>query len=322
MISNDPADIAVDITSLEIASLYIQRASTISSNATIGSIFRLHDLCSPSGYEPFPPEELPLLPPQEASESPDGSVNPNTLAILSVLSEGGEEQENCLPTPCKDNSNNCQPDLVFQSETNYIEHLGNVQQAFIIVSNTSETDNNTIEDIASLQHCSMMEAQPISVSAEDFIPEPINEHALIKMKNISIKQTWIDKSIAEMESLLKENTFSLDIMPDANEAITPTRFVYKAKLKSDGSLEKCKARLVVRGDLQAEIPGEGWSPTAPFRLLRRLLAESARTARTIKQLGFISAFVQASVKERLFVKLPICLKDHFPPTMTKYFGRP
>ena len=55
------------------------------------------------------------------------------------------------------------------------------------------------------------------------------------MKNISIKQTWIDKSITEMESLLKENTFSLDIMPDANEAITPTRFVYKAKLKSDGS---------------------------------------------------------------------------------------
>ena len=104
------------------------------------------------------------------------------------------------------NSNyNCQPDLVFQSETNYIEHLGNVQQAFLIVSNTNKTDNNTIEDIASLQHCLMVEAQPISISAEDLIPEPINEHALIKMKNISIKQIWLDRSIAE--SLLKENIF-------------------------------------------------------------------------------------------------------------------
>ena len=90
--------------------------------------------------------------------------------------------------------NNCKPDLVFKSETNYIEHLGNVQQAFLIVSNTTETDNNSIEEFASLQHCLMVEAQPISISAEDFIPEPI--HALIKMKNISIKQTWIDKSIA------------------------------------------------------------------------------------------------------------------------------
>ena len=59
-----------------------------------------------------------------------------------------------------------------------------------------------------------------------------------------------------------------------------------------------------------------------FRLLRRLLAESARTARTIKQLDFTSAFVQASVKQRLFVKIPICLNDYFPPTMTNYFGRP
>ena len=93
---------------------------------------------------------------------------------------------------------NCQPDLVFQSETNYIDHLSNVQQAFLIVSNTAEQDDNNIEDIASLEHCLMVEAQPISISAEDFIPEPINEHALIKMKNISIKQTWIDRSIAEM----------------------------------------------------------------------------------------------------------------------------
>ena len=69
------------------------------------------------------------------------------------------------------------------------------------------------------------------------------------MNNISVKQTWLDRSIAEMESILNDSTFSLDIMPDANEAITPARFVYKAKLKSDGSLEKCKARLVVRGDL-------------------------------------------------------------------------
>ena len=77
--------------------------------------------------------------------------------------------------------------------------MRNVQQTFLIVSNTTEKDTNTIEDIASLQHCIMVEAQPISITAVDFIPEPINEHALIKMKNISIKQTWIDKSIAERE---------------------------------------------------------------------------------------------------------------------------
>jgi hypothetical protein len=114
-----------------------------------------------------------------------------------------------------------------------------------------------------------VEAKIYSPHAEDLIPEPINENAVIRMNNNAIKQIWIQKSIIEMDSLLREKTFSLDFMPEENEKVTPTKFTYKAKLKSDGSLEKCKARLVVRGDLQQEIPGEQWSPTARFRRLRR-----------------------------------------------------
>ena len=36
---------------------------------TIGSIFGLRDLRSPSGYEPYPPEDLPIIPPEDASET-------------------------------------------------------------------------------------------------------------------------------------------------------------------------------------------------------------------------------------------------------------
>ena len=39
--------------------------------------------------------------------------------------------------------------------------------------------------------------------------------------------------------------------------------VYKAKIKSDGSLDKLKLRIVVRGDFQnKEIVGDTWSSTA------------------------------------------------------------
>jgi hypothetical protein len=114
----------------------------------------------------------------------------------------------------------------------------------------------------------------------------------------------------------------LKYTPNEGEKITPTKFVYKAKLKSDGSLDKCKARLVVRGDLQAEIPGDQWSPTASFRLLRRFIAEAARMGKSIKQLDFISAFVQAIVKERMFVKLPSCLRKYVPQELHQYFDIP
>ena len=38
--------------------------------------------------------------------------------------------------------------------------------------------------------------------------------------------------------------------PKDDEAVTPYMDIYKAKIQSDGSLDKLKLRIVVRGDLQ------------------------------------------------------------------------
>ena len=53
--------------------------------------------------------------------------------------------------------------------------------------------------------------------------------------------------------------------------------VYKAKIQSDGSLDKLKLRIVVRGDLQnKEMVGDTWSPTASMRNLKYFLADAAK----------------------------------------------
>ena len=50
--------------------------------------------------------------------------------------------------------------------------------------------------------------------------------------------------------------------PKVGEPVTPCMDVYKAKIQSDGSLDKLKLRIVVRGDLQnKEMVGDTWSPT-------------------------------------------------------------
>ena len=50
--------------------------------------------------------------------------------------------------------------------------------------------------------------------------------------------------------------------------------VYKAKIQSDGSLDKLKLRIVVSGDLyNKELVGDTWSPTAPMRTLNHFLAD-------------------------------------------------
>ena len=88
--------------------------------------------------------------------------------------------------------------------------------------------------------------------------------------------------------------------------------VYKAKIQSDGSLDKLNLIIVVRGDLQnKEMVGDTWSLTASMRTLKYFLADAAKHKSRVHQLDFIGAFLQAKVKNRVFVKLDMRYADYF-----------
>ena len=66
--------------------------------------------------------------------------------------------------------------------------------------------------------------------------------------------------------------------PKDGEPVTPCMDVYKAKIQSDGSLDKQKLRIVVRSYLQnKEMVGDNWSLTASMRTLKCFLADAAST---------------------------------------------
>ena len=89
--------------------------------------------------------------------------------------------------------------------------------------------------------------------------------------------------------------------------------VYKAKIQSDGILDNLKLRIVVRGDLQnKEMVGDTWSPTASMRTLNYLLADAAKHKARVHQIDFIGAFMQAKVKNKVFVKLDMRYADYSP----------
>ena len=76
--------------------------------------------------------------------------------------------------------------------------------------------------------------------------------------------------------------------------------VYKARIQSDGSLDKLKLRIVVRGDFQnKEMVGDTWSPTASMRTSKYFLADAAKHKARLHQLDFIGALLQAKVKNRV-----------------------
>ena len=101
--------------------------------------------------------------------------------------------------------------------------------------------------------------------------------------------------------------------PKDGEPVTQCMDVYKPKIQSYGSLDKLKLRIVVRGDLQnKEMIGDTLSPTVSMRTLKYFLADAAKHKARVHQLDFIEAFLQANVKNRMFVKLDMRYAAYLP----------
>ena len=61
------------------------------------------------------------------------------------------------------------------------------------------------------------------------------------------------------------------------DLVNPCMYVYKAKIKSDGSLDRLKFRIVVRRYLQnKDMIGYNWSPTASMITMKYLLEDASK----------------------------------------------
>ena len=154
-----------------------------------------------------------------------------------------------------------------------------------------------------------------------FMPPPTNIVQVLRIKNTKIKNAWLRAYKKELESLIKHGTFKI-CEPRKDEAIIPIMDDNRVKILENGKLDKLKNRLVVRGDIQRAFINEvTWSPTASHRSLKLFLALAAKYKCRVLQLDFIGAFLQAPMRERVFVKLPAVFGKLFPE-FAEYCGRP
>ena len=119
-------------------------------------------------------------------------------------------------------------------------------------------------------------------------------------------------TLKEIKNLINNQTFMIED-PKDGEPVTPCVGIYKAKIQSDGSLDKLKLRIVVKGDLKKkEMVEENWSPTASMRTLKYFLAGAAKHKARVHEQDFIGVFLQAKVKNIVFVKLDMRYVNYFP----------
>ncbi|CAH9106113.1 unnamed protein product [Cuscuta epithymum] len=116
---------------------------------------------------------------------------------------------------------------------------------------------------------------------------------------------WREAMQREIDALERTGTWQIQDLPPGKKPIF-CKWVYKIKYRSDGSIDRYKARLVVCGNRQ--IQGidydETFAPVAKMVTVRTLLAIAASRDWEIHQMDVDNAFLHGDLKEEVYMYLP------------------
>ncbi|CAG4974137.1 unnamed protein product [Colias eurytheme] len=111
---------------------------------------------------------------------------------------------------------------------------------------------------------------------------------------------WKEAMDKEMDSLMKNNTWTLVDKPPKNKKIIDVKWVYKKKSENE-----YKARLVVKGFQQTNCIDDTYSPVAKMPTLKLLLSYCCQNSLVIHQMDVETAFLNGRVLSEVYVKQPI-----------------
>ncbi|XP_074315635.1 uncharacterized protein LOC141651839 [Silene latifolia] len=116
---------------------------------------------------------------------------------------------------------------------------------------------------------------------------------------------WCQAMQEEIDALEQNGTWDLAELPPNKKALG-CRWVYKIKYKSDDSIERLKARLVVFGNHQVEgiDYGETFAPVVKMVTIRTFLAVAAIKNWELHQMDVHNAFLHGDITEEVYMKLP------------------
>ena len=122
------------------------------------------------------------------------------------------------------------------------------------------------------------------------------------------REQFLEAMRKEIQELEEHDTWTVvrrDELPEGAN-ILPSTWALKVKRFPDGRVRKIKGRFCARGDRQVEGVDyfEKWAPVVSWSTVRMLLALSLNLQWYTKQVDFSNAFVQAELKEDVYITLP------------------
>ena len=125
------------------------------------------------------------------------------------------------------------------------------------------------------------------------------------------KEEWMESMKDKMEGLYKKGTYELIDLVKAEKTgrkIIPTMWALRIKRLIDGTPTRKKSRVVLRGDLQKDLPemtrNATFAPVVDWSTLRLLLSLTLHEGWKTKQVDCIQAFLHAPLVEETYAELP------------------
>ena len=116
---------------------------------------------------------------------------------------------------------------------------------------------------------------------------------------------WKEAINSEVESILQNHTWELVDLPHGCKPLG-YKWIFKRKLKADGSIDKYKARLVIKGYRQKEGLDyfDTYSPVTRITSIRMLVAIAALYNLEIHQMDVKTAFLDGDLNEEIYIEQP------------------
>ena len=116
---------------------------------------------------------------------------------------------------------------------------------------------------------------------------------------------WKEAVQSEMDSILSNGTWELTERPYDCKPVG-YKWIFKKKLKPDGTIDKYKAQLVAKGYTQKEGKDffDTYSPVARLTTIRALISLAASYGHIIHQMDVKTAFLNGELDEEIYMDHP------------------
>ncbi|GJX98296.1 retrovirus-related pol polyprotein from transposon TNT 1-94, partial [Tanacetum coccineum] len=175
---------------------------------------------------------------------------------------------------------------------------------------TEEEEEEEIESISTLKNSqqSTLEKSSSTFSSQESSPNEALESA--QLYPVSVDEAlkcdeWRQAMVEELEANERNQTWNLVDLP-AGKTPIGVKWVFKTKFFADGSVQRHKVRLVVKGYAQQQGIDyeETFAPVARFETVRVILTLAAQKQWKVYQFDVKSAFLNVELHEEVYINQP------------------